>query len=211
MLGNPAQGTRAAFDLLYFPTCLPWLIISSENFLAWQFITLHERVADNPVKSLNNMSRDSAIPHAVYGSKLCRFTYPIFLSKLCIHAVKTALHPLVVGRLHITEELRVTCWVHLQTISQVRRKGYSSTITDLLFSILVPDEFSEARRYAWSSVGFVCSPGSGGASRGISKTWENRWMEGKYSLSSGALCVWMQMEMAHLKEGWLKVKLSSFS
>lgn len=99
-------------------------------------------MADNPVKSLNNMSHDSAIAHAVYGSKLCRFACPIFLSKLYIHAIKTASQPLVVGRLHIIEELRVTRWAHLQTISQVGRKRYLSTITELLFSILVPDEFS---------------------------------------------------------------------
>lgn len=163
-----------------FPICLPWLIISPENFLAWQFFTSHEHTVNNPVQSLNNMSHDSAIPHAVYASQLCRSVCPIFLSKLCIHAIKTDSQHWLVGRLCIIEGLRVTHWVQLQTITQVRRKGYSSTTTDLLFSVVVPVEFSGSQEICLiPSFVFVCNPGSSGGSgsSSSSKTWENRWME----------------------------------
>ena len=116
-----------------FPICLPWLFISPESFLAWQCIASHEHMVDSPFQSLNNMSHDCAIPHAVYASQLCTSACPIFLSMLCIHAINTASQPWLVGRLCIIEGLRVTHWACLQTITQVRRKGYSSTATDLLF------------------------------------------------------------------------------
>lgn len=155
------------------PTRFPWLIASLENFLAWHFFIWHECVVDNPLHNLN-MSRDSAIPHAVHASQLCRSTCPIFLSKLCIHAIKTASQPWLVSRLCIIEGLRVTHWAHLQTISQVRGKGYSSNTTDLLFSGLVPVEFWGSKEIClMSSFGFACNPGSGGGSSS-SRTWENR-------------------------------------
>lgn len=142
---------------------------------------------NNPVQSLNNMSHNSAIPHAVYASQLCRsacpiflskLCIPIFLSKLCIHAIETASQRWLVGRLCIIEGLRVTHWVQLQTITQVRRKGYSSTATDLLFSVLVPVEFSGSQEIRLiPSFVFVCNPGTSGGSGSSSKTWENRWME----------------------------------
>lgn len=141
------------------PTHFPWLIASLENFLAWQFFTSHECVVDNPLQSLNNMSRDSAIPHAVHASQLCRSTCPVFLSKLCIHAIKAASQPWLVTRLSVIEGLRVTHWAHLQTVSQVRGKGYSSNITDLLFSGLVPVGFSGSKEVCLiPSFGSACNP-----------------------------------------------------
>lgn len=92
-------------------------------------------MVDNPVQSLNYMSHDSAIPHAVQASQLCRCACPIFLPKLCIHALKTASQPWLVGRLCTIEGLRVTRWAHLQAITRVRRKGYSSSTTDHLFCL----------------------------------------------------------------------------
>lgn len=80
---KPCPRDKAYIQPPVFHICLPWLIISPENFLACQFITSHEHMVDNPVQSLKNRSHDSAIPHAVYASQLCRSVCPKFLFKLC--------------------------------------------------------------------------------------------------------------------------------
>lgn len=77
------------------------------------------------------------------------------------YAIKTALQLWLVVRFCVIEGLRVTPWAHLQTITQVRRKGYSPTTSNFLSSILVPEEFSGGQEICLiSSFGFVCNCGS---------------------------------------------------
>lgn len=109
---------------------------------------------------------------------------PASFADLCVlnfylsYAIKTALQLWLVVIFCIIEGLRVTPWARLQTCTQVRRKGYPSTTSNFLFSVLVPEEFSGRQEICLiPSFVFVCNFDSGADRISSSKTWENRGME----------------------------------